>query len=77
MQPSNLNLGARHRVNRCPIQSQWPGCLATEFELDNDSLGGGNPSLNRMATSDVNLDVAIQARFSGSGNVGFEKKKKN
>jgi hypothetical protein len=66
MRPPDLNSGSRHRVNRCPIQTQWPGCLATEFESDNDSLGGGHPSLNRMATSDVNSDVAIRARFSGS-----------
>jgi hypothetical protein len=71
MRPSNLNSGARHRVNRCPIQTQWPGCLATELESDNDSLGGGHPSLNRMATSDVNSDVAIRGRLSGSEKCGL------
>jgi hypothetical protein len=57
MWPSDLNSGACHRVDCCPIQTQWPGFLATKFELDNDSLG-----------SDVNSDVAIRARFSGSVN---------
>jgi hypothetical protein len=66
MRPSDLNSGARHRVNCCPIQTQWPGCLATKFELDNGSLGGGQPSLNWMATSNINLDVAIRASFAGS-----------
>jgi hypothetical protein len=30
-----------------------------------DSLGGVDPSLNQMAASNMNLDAATQARFSG------------
>ncbi|PLW38732.1 hypothetical protein PCASD_11546 [Puccinia coronata f. sp. avenae] len=67
MWPSDLNLGARHQVNHCPIQTRWLNTRATEFESDNDSLGGGNLSLNWVAASDVNSDVVIQARFSGCG----------
>jgi hypothetical protein len=40
--------------------------LATNFELDNDSLGGGHPSLDQMAKSNIKSDVAIQASFAGS-----------
>jgi hypothetical protein len=66
MQPSNSNLGAHHRVNHHLIQTQWPRHLATDFELECDLLGGrGNPSLNQMALSNINLDVAIQASFAG------------
>ncbi|PLW51413.1 hypothetical protein PCASD_00388 [Puccinia coronata f. sp. avenae] len=68
MRPSDSNSGARHRVNRSLIQTQRPGRLATEFESVSDSLGGARPSLNRMAASNINLDAAIRARFSGSVN---------
>jgi hypothetical protein len=40
--------------------------LANKFESVSDSLSGAWLSLNWMAASDVNLDAAIQARFSGS-----------
>ncbi|PLW28172.1 hypothetical protein PCASD_24024 [Puccinia coronata f. sp. avenae] len=66
MRPSDSNLGARHRVNRSLIQTQRPRRLATEFESVSNSLGGARPSLNRMAASNINLDAAIRARFSGS-----------
>jgi hypothetical protein len=59
-------LGARHQVNRWPIQNQWPKCLDTMFELVRNSLRGTRPSLNWMAASNIKLDAAIQARFSGS-----------
>jgi hypothetical protein len=36
------------------------------LELVSNSLGGARPSLNWMAASNVNLDAAIRARFSGS-----------
>ncbi|PLW12171.1 hypothetical protein PCANC_17213 [Puccinia coronata f. sp. avenae] len=66
MRPSNSNSGARHRVNRSLIQTQWPGRLATEFESVSNSLSGAGLSLNRMAASNSNSDATIQARFSGS-----------
>jgi hypothetical protein len=59
-------LGARHQVNHCPIQNWWPNTHETEFEPDNNSLSGRHPSSIWIATSNVNLDVAIQARFSGN-----------
>ncbi|PLW13416.1 hypothetical protein PCANC_22203 [Puccinia coronata f. sp. avenae] len=71
MRPSNSNSGARHQVNRSLIQTQRPGRLATEFELVRDSLGGVRLSLNRMAASNINLDAAIRARFSGSAGDDF------
>ncbi|PLW06980.1 hypothetical protein PCANC_28842 [Puccinia coronata f. sp. avenae] len=44
---------------------QRPGRLATKFESVSDSLGGARPSLNWMAASNINLEAAIRARFSG------------
>ncbi|PLW26587.1 hypothetical protein PCASD_20889 [Puccinia coronata f. sp. avenae] len=61
----NSDAAIQASLNHCPIQTRWLNTRATEFESDNDSLGGGHPSLNRVAASDVNSDVAIRARFSG------------
>jgi hypothetical protein len=47
------------------IQTWWPNTRATEFELVSNLLGGAHPSLNWMAKSNINMDVAMQARFSG------------
>jgi hypothetical protein len=53
-------------VNRWPIQTRWPNARAAEFESVSDSLGVARPSLNWMAASNINSDVAIQSNFSGS-----------
>jgi hypothetical protein len=70
-----LDAAIRFKLGRAPPselltdQTQWPNALAAEFKSVSDSLGGARPSLNWMAASDINLEAAILARFSGSERV--------
>ena len=54
-----------HQVNQQPIQAWWPNARAIEFELVRNSLIGKHPSLNWVATPNINSDAAIQPMFSG------------
>jgi hypothetical protein len=52
-------------VNNCPIETWWPNNRPPSLNQSMIHLVVSTPSLNKMATYNINLDVAIQVKFSG------------